>query len=191
MTHAILRVSGTFGSGKSTVAREFLKRYPYVEMRTSAGKLMGYKIDAGLAAPIFLLGSYSNQCGGCDRIPTQAEIAELILKAHALGHVLYEGALISASGLTGAVTRAVHPTGCDVYMFLTTPEELCIERVKGRRAQAGNDKEFDPINLVFKFRSVWKCYHNLKSENYDVRLLNHEEGTHDILMSVFKEFDNV
>ena len=190
MTHAILRVAGTFGSGKTTVAREFMTRYPTQELLSSAGRVMGYKIEAGLAAPVFLLGSYRNVCGGCDGIPTQQDIAERILKAHALGHVLYEGALVSASGLGGAVTQAIHPTGCDVYAFLTTPQDLCVQRVIGRRAAAGNEKEFDPKNLVAKFESVWACYKNLKAEgSYDVRLLDYE-NPHPVLMNIFDEFDN-
>ena len=190
MTYAILRVAGTFGSGKTTVAREFLTRYPSKELLSNEGRVMGYKIEAGLGASIFLIGSYRNICGGCDGVPTQQEIADRILKAHKYGHVLYEGALVSASGLNGAVTQAVHPTGCDVYAFLTTPQDLCIERVIGRRAAAGNEKEFDPKNLIAKFESVWACYKNLKAESsYDVRLLDHTDP-HPALIAVFEEFDN-
>jgi hypothetical protein len=167
-----------------------MTRYPTQELLSSAGRVMGYKIEAGLAAPVFLLGSYRNVCGGCDGIPTQQDIAERILKAHTLGHVLYEGALVSASGLGGAVTQAIHPTGCDVYAFLTTPQDLCVERVIGRRAAAGNEKEFDPKNLVAKFESVWACYKNLKAEgSYDVRLLDYTDP-HPVLMGIFEEFDN-
>ena len=191
MKHCILRISGTFGSGKTTAARGFLK-YPHQELRAADGKkIKGYKIDVpGLTAPMFLLGSYHNTCGGCDGVPTQDEIAELALKAHPHGHVLMEGALLSGSGLNGAVTKAVHATGCDVYTFLDTPQDECITRVKIRRAAAGNEKPFDPINLVKKFESVVACYKNLKAEgSYDVRLIDHTD-IHPQLLTILKEFEN-
>jgi len=190
MKHAILRVSGTFGSGKTTAARDFLK-YPH-EALEKGGKIQGYQIDAssaGIAAPIFLLGSYKNTCGGCDGIPTQAEIAERALKAHPHGHVLMEGALLSGSGMGGAVTIAVEPTGCGVYTFLNTPLEECITRVKIRRAAAGNEKPFDPKNLIKKFESVVDCYHNMKRAGCDTRLVDYTD-IHQPLLNILKEFES-
>ncbi len=192
MKHVILRVAGTFGSGKTTAVREFLNSYP-CETLMSGGKIAGYRLnmsEAGIKQPLFVVGKYDNVCGGTDAIKTQAEIAEKVLKAHSLGHVLYEGALVSASGLAGQVTQAIHPTGCDVYAFLDTPLDLCIERVIGRRAAAGNDKEFDPKNLVQKFDSVVNCFKNLRNEgSYDVRLIDHT-NTHEALIQIIKEYED-
>lgn len=188
MTHCILRISGTFGSGKTTAAREFLK-LPHEEMLGSDGKLKGYKIDAGLRSPVFLLGSYRNVCGGCDGIATQAEIAERILKAHPLGHVIYEGALVSGSGLAGAVTIATQPTRCSVYAFLNTPLNICIERVKGRREAAGNDKPFNPKNTIQKFDSVVGTCKAFRAAGCDVRIIDFT-FPHIQLMSILQEFDN-
>jgi hypothetical protein len=190
--HIILRVAGTFGSGKTTAVREFLNGYP-CEMLMRGPKIAGYRLDlneAGIKIPLFVIGKYDNTCGGTDAISTQAEIADRITKAHPLGHVLYEGALVSASGLAGQVTQAIHGTGCDVYAFLDTPQDLCIERVKGRRLAAGNEKEFDPKNLVDKFESVANCYKNLRKEgSYDVRLIDHRE-IHPALLEIIREYEN-
>ena len=192
MKHIILRVAGTFGSGKTTAVRQFLVSYP-CETLMSGGKIAGYRLDlneAAVRAPLFIVGKYDNVCGGTDAIKTQAEIAEKILKAHPLGHVLYEGALVSASGLAGQVTQAIHGTGCDVYAFLDTPQDVCIERVKGRRQAAGNDKEFDPKNLIDKFESVVNCYRNLRKEgSYDVRLIDHT-NPHEQLLNIIREYEN-
>jgi pantothenate kinase len=192
MKHVILRLAGTFGSGKTTAMREFIVGYP-CEVLMSRNKIAGYRLDlneAGVRAPVFVVGKYDNVCGGTDAIKTQAEIAEKILKAHPLGHVLYEGALVSASGLAGQVTQAIHSTGCDVYAFLDTPQDLCIERVRGRRLAAGNEKEFDPKNLIQKFESVVNCYKNLRNEgSYDVRLINHEH-IHSALLEIIREYEN-
>lgn len=192
MKHVILRIAGTFGSGKTTAMRQFLNGYP-ADTLMSKGKIAGYRVDlqgAGVKAPAFVVGKYDNTCGGTDAIKTQAEIAEKILKAHPLGHVLYEGALVSASGLAGQVTQAIHATGCDVYAFLDTPVELCIERVKGRRLAAGNEKEFDPKNLVDKFESVVNCYRNLRKEgSFDVRRIDHTDP-HEQLLNIIREYEN-
>ena len=191
MKHVILRIAGTFGSGKTTAMRGFFN-YPH-SVLMSGKKIAGYQVDAspaGIMQPIFVVGKYDNTCGGTDAIKTQAEIAEKILKAHPHGHVLYEGALVSASGLAGQVTQAIHPTGCDVYAFLDTPQDLCVERVKGRRLAAGNDKEFDPKNLIDKFESVVNCYKNLRKEGtYDVRLIDHTDP-HPKLVEIIKEYEN-
>lgn len=190
MKHAILRIAGTFGSGKTTAMRGFLA-YPN-ETLMSGNKIAGYKVDAsqvGITQPLFVVGKYDNVCGGTDAIKTQADIAERILKAHPHGHVLYEGALVSASGLGGAVTQAIHPTDCDVYAFLDTPQDLCITRVIGRREAAGNEKEFDPKNLVQKFESVVNCYKNLRSAGYDVRLIDHTDP-HPALVNIIREYEN-
>jgi len=190
--HIILRVAGTFGSGKTTAVREFLNGYP-CETLMRGNKIAGYRLDmneAGITVPLFVIGKYDNTCGGTDAINTQAEIADRITKAHPLGHVLYEGALVSASGLAGQVTQAIHGTGCDVYAFLDTPQDLCIERVKGRRLAAGNEKEFDPKNLIDKFESVANCYRNLRNEgSYDVRLINHK-AIHEALLDIIREYEN-
>ena len=192
MKHIILRVAGTFGSGKTTAVREFLNGYP-CETLMRGIKIAGYRLDlseAGIKIPLFVIGKYDNTCGGTDAISTQAEIADRIMKAHPLGHVLYEGALVSASGLAGQVTQAIHGTGCDVYAFLDTPQDLCIERVKGRRLAAGNEKEFDPKNLVDKFESVANCYKNLRKEgSYDVRLIDHRK-IHPALLEIIREYEN-
>lgn len=194
MKNIILRIAGTFGSGKTTAVREFLNDYPSETLKNSTtGKIMGYKVNAylaGIRQPIYIIGKYDNVCGGCDAINTQDEAAERILKAHLYGHVIYEGALVSASGLNGAVTKAIHPTGCDVYAFLDTPQDLCIERVKGRRTTAGNEKPFDPKNLIDKFESVVNCYKNLKTAgDYDVRLIDHTK-IHPQLVDIIKGFEN-
>ena len=112
MRNVILRVAGTFGSGKTTAVRQFFS-YPNDTLMSGA-RIAGYRVTpTQLKRPVYVIGKYDNTCGGTDAIKTQAEIAEKILRAHPLGHVLYEGALVSASGLGGAVTQAVHDADSD------------------------------------------------------------------------------
>lgn len=187
----ILSIRSTFGGGKTTAVREFLNGYPSEELRGRDGKIRGYRVDAraaGIEQPVYVIGKYDNVCGGCDAIPTQQEAANRILAAHPHGHVLFEGALVSASGVNGTVTQAIHPTGADCYAFLDTPLEVCIERVLGRRAAAGNTKEFNPKNLIHKFDSVVSTYKTLRRENYDARLIDHTR-VHEQLCAIIREYE--
>ena len=190
MRHAILRLAGANGSGKSTAMRELLENYPCRALERE-GRIFAYRLDlseAGLAVPVFVVGRYDRPSGGVDCLKTQAEIAAGLLEAHALGHALYEGAVVSSCGPGGQVVRAVHATGCDVYAFMDTPLDVCIERVRGRRLVAGNAKAFDPRNLIRKFRSVARCRGNLLSGGYAVRLIDHG-GARAALLEILCEFE--
>tara|TARA_R110000822_G_scaffold3488_3_gene15282 strand:+ start:1770 stop:2348 length:579 start_codon:yes stop_codon:yes gene_type:complete len=190
MPNVILRLSGTFGSGKTTAVRKFIEDYPS-ETLMGGKKIMGYRIDLtslDVEKPLFIVGKYDNVCGGTDSINTQLEVAERIIKAHALGHVLYEGALVSASGLGGKVTQITEETGCTVYAFLDTPQDKCIDRVINRRLTAGNTKEFDPKNLVAKFGGVTACRQHVTEAGFRVVDVDHM-NTHPPLVKIIKDFE--
>ena len=178
MPNVILRLSGTFGSGKTTAVRKFIEDYPS-ETLMGGKKIMGYRIDLtslDVEKPLFIVGKYDNVCGGTDSINTQLEVAERIIKAHALGHVLYEGALVSASGLGGKVTQ------------IDTPQDKCIDRVINRRLTAGNTKEFDPKNLVAKFGGVTACRQHVTEAGFRVVDVDHM-NTHPPLVKIIKDFE--
>ena len=190
MPNVILRLSGTFGSGKTTAVRKFIEDYPS-ETLMGGKKIMGYRIDLtslDVEKPLFIVGKYDNVCGGTDSINTQLEVAERIIKAHALGHVLYEGALVSASGLGGKVTQITEETGCTVYAFLDTPQDKCIDRVINRRLTAGNTKEFNPKNLVAKFGGVTACRQHVTEAGFRVVDIDHM-NTHPPLVKIIKDFE--
>lgn len=124
--------------------------------------------------PVFVVGSYENTCGGTDGINTQEEIAERVVKAHALGHVLVEGLLMSKSSAGGHVAPILKDHGA-IFAFLDTPWETCLERVLQRRAAAGNDKMFDPGKTM---RSAYEqCHRSAElltlAGGYDVRWLDY------------------
>ena len=190
MPNVILRLSGTFGSGKTTAVRKFIEDYPS-ETLMGGKKIMGYRIDLtslDVEKPLFIVGKYDNVCGGTDSINTQLEVAERIIKAHALGHVLYEGALVSASGLGGKVTQITEETGCTVYAFLDTPQDKCIDRVINRRLTAGNTKEFNPKNLIAKFGGVIACRQHVTEAGFRVVDVDHM-NTHPPLVKIIKDFE--
>ena len=180
MRHQIVNVRGCNGSGKTTIVRRFLDRLPSQPLGGKPGRPAGYTVDAsawGISVPVFVVGSYENTCGGTDGINTQEEIAERVVKAHALGHVLVEGLLMSKSSAGGHVAPILKDHGA-IFAFLDTPWETCLERVLQRRAAAGNDKPFDPDKTM---RSAYEQCHRsaellTEAGGYDVRWLDHTDA---------------
>ena len=179
MKHQIVNIRGCNGSGKTTIVRRFLERLPTTPLGGKPSRPAGYQVDAsswGISAPIFVVGSYENACGGADGINTQQEIAERVTKAHPLGHVLVEGLLMSKSSANGHVAPILKQHGA-IFAFLDTPWDVCLERVLNRRKAAGNDKPFDPEKTM---RSAYEqCHrsHELLTEagGYDVRWLDWQD----------------
>jgi len=177
MSHQIVNIRGCNGSGKTTIVRRFLDKLPTEALGGKAGRPAGYRIDAtpwGIMLPVFVVGSYENTCGGTDGISTQEEIAERTTKAHGHGHVLVEGLLMSKSSAGGLVAPILKEHGA-VFGFLDTPWDVCLQRVLGRRAAAGNDKPFDPDKTM---RSAYEQCHRsaellTQAGGYDVRWIDH------------------
>lgn len=160
----IVKLHGTSGSGKTTVARELMKAsvanptpLPNLGRRPS-----GYMcLIPGVARPLFILGPYETTCGGLDALGNADDHIELLLKYGPQGHVFYEGLL--QSGFYGRIGAASEIFGDDhVFAFLDTPIELCIKRVGDRRIARGNLKPLDPANTEDKYDAIKKLYVKLQ-----------------------------
>ena len=180
MKHQIVNIRGCNGSGKTTIVRRFLDRLPAQPLGGKPDRPAGYTVDAsawGISVPVFVVGSYENTCGGTDGINTQEEIAERVVKARALGHVLVEGLLMSKSSAGGHVAPILKEYDA-IFAFLDTPWEVCLERVLQRRAAAGNEKAFNPDKTM---RSAYEqCHRSAElltlAGGYDVRWLDHTDA---------------
>lgn len=179
MKHQIVNIRGCNGSGKTTIVRRFLEKLSVQPLGGKPGRPAGYQVDAspwGINAPVFVVGSYENACGGTDGINTQEEIAERVVKAVPLGHVLVEGLLMSKSSNKGHVAPILKEHGA-IFAFLDTPWDVCLERVLNRRKQAGNEKPFDPDKTM---RSAYEQCHRSHelltlAGGYDVRWLDWQD----------------
>jgi len=161
----ILSLRGTSGSGKTTVARKFLTDFPCKTLTVEGmRKHWGYEVDLsgqGLKAPLYVIGSYENTCGGTDGINTQEEIAERALSAFSRGHVLLEGLLLSKVGPKAITTTMLRPTQAYVAAYIDTPLEECLRRVERRRLDRGDDRPFNPENTISAFKSTLAACTNL------------------------------
>lgn len=185
----IVNIRGTSGSGKSTIAFEFLKRFPNEPLTGKDGKIKGYRVntaEAGLKFDVFILGKYTTVCGGLDACPTQAEAGDLAVKAYEQGgHVLAEGLLASAAGPKGAFTDAIYQTGAAIFGILDTPLQVCLDRVRARRLAKGNEKPFNEKNTKDKHTQTMSTAKALHKLGYDVRAIDHTQAFEDV-MEIFR-----
>lgn len=151
----ICTIQGTNGSGKTTIVYDLLGRFPHRPIYGIAGPRYpeAYKLDIGEDIPLHVLGSYHTAAGGIDWIGDFDTLIFLLDKYIPKGHVLFEGLI--TSGVRGRVGEKLEEHGKNfAVLFIDTPLETCIKRVKQRRATKGNEKVFDPKNLIKKFSAV-------------------------------------
>lgn len=161
------QLRGTSGTGKTTVARHLMQlagavpvdlpsdlKFWAQELGQSVNKPLLYEGDL-FGVPFKIIGCYRNTNGGCDtirKVGITAALVEHFLGVHDAegkgGVVFFEGLMISH--MLGTVGEMQFRTGQDrnILAFLDTPLEVCLERVKQRRLEAGNTKPFNPTNTT-------------------------------------------
>jgi hypothetical protein len=180
---------GTNGSGKTYVATALLARSnarPFEHTTKKSGKIKPLIYRGELFnLPFYIFGSYETYCGGCDTIPSVHIVAEL-LDRHLRnpsnpGLVFYEGLMISH--MLGTVGNIAHLYNSrHVMAFLDTPIEVCIERVRSRRAERGNIKPFDPNRtLVGDYKAVKQAKQNALRAGFAVVDIDHTLAVDEVL----------
>lgn len=168
-----VNIRGTGGSGKSTIIHELKERDPDVfEVFTKTDNFQK-NITLCTVFPnfkILALGSYRNQCGGCDSFRVEhiasmnqgqnhfnklSDFYGYILKIldHVDMHIIMEGLLIS--GMYDSYVKIfrelkeVSQREIIIYSLLP-PLSVCLERIKMRR----NGVPVNPEHTISKYRSV-------------------------------------
>lgn len=159
MTIAI-NIRGTGGSGKSTVVKRIMERYPThrdvnMEGRKQPLFTQHFKSDPALGTvdALTVPGHYNTACGGCDTIKTPDQVYDIVNRAVRNGNnVLYEGIMVMDD-----VTRAValdkslkdasgEGSGQLYVIWLNTPIETCLAAIRDRRAARGDERPFSEKN---------------------------------------------
>jgi len=146
----LINLRGPSGSGKSTAVLGVLAQCPHRPIYGALGRLP--EAYALCARPVFVIGPYTTHCGGCDRILPFALVPQLIERYAALGHVVFEGLLMST--FYGAIGRLLMEARDAAVLFLNTPVETCIARVEARRRAAGNVRPFNSKLLAQKHATI-------------------------------------
>lgn len=119
-------------------------------MMTIGRKKPLYYQSVRYCSDIFVLGHYESACGGCDTIGSARHVFDLtqtILQKYKGADypptvIIQEGLLLSEDVKWSSQLQDLR------VIFLTTPTERCIEQIKGRRAEAGNEKPLNTANTV-------------------------------------------
>ena len=166
----IWSLRSTNGGGKTTLARRFIPvRAQPVELiswpsptKKDPGRyrpIVGYLRDSRALGRVAVIGPYSAACGGLDQLPCFQASREAIfaaLEGQRAPHVIAEGLL--ASGVTGSwavFAREMQQLGhCYNWTYLSTPLEVCKERVRARQALKGSTREIQWELVESKYSQV-------------------------------------
>lgn len=170
----IINIRGTSGSGKSSLVRELMNQADEIEEirpASAGGKLVGYSLEGLADKDVHVVGSYHTACGGCDGIKTQDEVCARVRRFAKMGHVVFEGLLISH--IYGRY-KALHQEldglmgqGPYHWLFLDTPLEVCLENVAKRREARGNTAPLNPTNTIQKWHDSRRVFDKAESDGLD------------------------
>lgn len=152
----IIQIRGTSGSGKTYVMREVM-RFIAPSDRWSKVHVAGRKqplyyrwpLEVADGYPtVSVLGHYETACGGCDNIGSAKAVTELLTSLEEATtspqHILCEGLLLSEdTKWTVTLSKELLRV-----LFLNTDLETCLQQVRNRRVEAGNEKPLNPENTA-------------------------------------------
>jgi hypothetical protein len=178
----VLDVRGTNGSGKSWIMRQLLTGFGHSVIKDN-GVHIGYSLASLHCA---IIGRYTETGGGCDGFKGGVvEVERIVRQLHPqYTHLLLEGIMVSH------LYERFHNLALDLgdyqFLFLNTPIETCIERVRARRRAKGNHKPFDPQkNLVKDYDRTWNRVRNrMISAKHKVVVLNWKDPMPQVLESL-------
>ena len=130
----LINLRGTNGSGKTYLVRRWMQEVgalPYPRRKnlfgtdTLCGPIQYYKLsDGGI-----VIGSYENNCGGCDTLGSFAEVENALwerLKERP-PYILFEGVIVSH--IYGYWLEFSKKAGGMTWEFLDTPVDECLRRI--------------------------------------------------------------
>ena len=176
MNHRIIKIHGCSGAGKTTAARAVMLAAVNIDMvEPTPGKPEAYVCSlSGVNEPIVVLGSYKNNCGGMDTVPSAAKAMEMVKFYHSVGHVIHEGLLQST--YYGAMGVDSKQYGDDyIYTFLDTPLIVCLERVVQRRAENNTKNKFNPDLTGDKFNTIAALQLKVERLGHKTAVLKYQE----------------
>jgi len=105
------------------------------------GKIEGYLLKGNIR----VVGPYPGGCGGCDRLGSVASVEVLVRKYAALGHVIFEGLIVS--DIFSRWAQLAEDCGDFIWALMDTPLEVCCERIQARN----KGKPINEQNVRTKF----------------------------------------
>lgn len=195
----IISLRGTNGSGKSWVIRQLLDvggaRLNSLNSevglyRGIVGRL-GHKRPEAYAltlprvkGPTYVLGPYVGaNCSGVDQITSFEVIPQLIEHYADLGHVVFEGVLIST--MYGVIGDLMERWGKQsVFLTLTTPLEQCIRQVNARRGDKG---PINPKLMTDKFCAIQRVHERVEKDGIMRSIQTSSDDACDTIIQLLRE----
>jgi len=175
MKPVIINLRGTYGSGKTTIARFVMDSYLNHQKHFQEGRkrpLYNTFDHPNGGNPLAVVGSYETICGGCDTISDTSMIFDTITFLSEAGYdVLYESLLLTADcGRTIKHFQA----GWNLHViYLDVPTMVCFDSVnQRRRAKDPHAVDVDPKNLLGKVQSCKSSKKNLDRNGVPTYLLD-------------------
>lgn len=184
----LISLRGTNGSGKSTVVRNLFSKYkptPIYGVLGPRDPTAYMLLDKRWGTPLYVLGPYRTGTGGCDRIQPYDLIPELIAKYAGLGHVLFEGIIITSTyGQVGELMEKFKKKS--VFLFLDTSLEECLRRIEKRRGGKPRDERLIK-NVTDKFNTMWRIRDRIVQDNImRVEVVN-SDVAHEKIIGLLKD----
>lgn len=181
---SLVYVHGTNGSGKSTLARALLEAAGGL---TSVKNLPEEKRATWTRTrkkDFVLVGRYTNPAGGgIDGITPYSSVMDILhWNSYYERNVFCEG--IVTPGLE-TCQKFSSMFDDSTFILLTTDVDTCIRHVLDRRKVAGNDKEFNPKNLLLKSKSVVSWANRLEGSGLNVKRFTYDQA----LRFTLRKFD--
>lgn len=189
----VWNIRGTNGSGKSHLVRCFLPPSCWAEPNAVLGHYPSpTRVDPDRVKPVpghvvnfheagyvpfsvGAVGSYATPTGGMDGLPTFAVCRAAIWRACSQAkHVLAEGVL--ASTVYGSWARFDDDLRAGghrfVWVYMSTPIEVCLERIKHRQEAAGRVRQIKTDQVINKVTAIARTYVRALDDGRDVLKLS-------------------
>lgn len=196
----IINIRGTSGSGKSTLVHRFLAEHDAQPLRAQLSnwkteKIVAYRIpgmddsiwqDFKPVPPLYIIGRYETQCGGCDALSYKGaheDIEEMVREAAKKGHVIFEGLTISSTITRWQRVSDAYP-GQFVWAFMDTPEEICHQRILARSGREPKRDNRGLADYQRKYRGCMQHVEQLKAKGERVELLSSDDAGYKKLLEL-------
>lgn len=204
----VIKLGGTNGSGKTSVARALLEKYKMTPIEHKKGRPYVYGGDGPKDHRVIVLGPYVTACGGCDAISDKHDRLALLREyADPTSDriVFYEGLITGKTyGAMGAMSEEVGQKGRWLYAFMDTPFEVCVERVRNRRYEGAIAKNASPEEALLHanaldaertmrptFKSIISTEQRAREAGHQTLWLPHDKTPAQIVAKLMKQVEKM
>lgn len=171
----VIGVRGTNGSGKSWVARKIMER-------ADDDFIKKHKLSNGVLINVYksfvVIGSYDNQCGGCDGVKTPALVWDTVVECAQHSNVLFEGVIVgNVYEPTILLVERLKEIGAEyIPLCLNTDFDQCVANINNRRAEAGKEPMEKTENVTINDKKNKSSARKLKEAGLNPYWVSSEEA---------------